>query len=437
MPLRKHYDVVVVGRSLSAYMCAALLSRRRLRVRRIELGSDPDVVDHHEPIIGLNTAPIIRRACDELGLVHDLRSLSIGPPQPVTLALPDRRLTLPIEVDARGPALGALFPGHGADVVELFDHIEGYGQPLDNLLDGQLEVPPSGPLSRRAYRRAVADTPLAHLLDRSHRWTPAGPIRSLVACMMVVGGRPDASTPDAANVISAGAARMMWHLCHGAACLRDGYPGLLSLVGDKLKTFGGVDDTQDPLRDLEVQGRRVRVVRCASGTRLGVESVVFDGSDAQLGAVCERAVPEAPHERFHHARVDIRPGECPSRLRDPCGWLPSEGHPPCLVCARDEGLELQWWGSERGPTPMDALDRLVPFVSMKKGPVKAVEAPAAGQLDPLGLVRAPFRGPLRNVVRTGRSVVPGLGIEGDVLSAWRAAALCTGLVPGRKLSTDR
>jgi hypothetical protein len=50
------------------------------------------------------------------------------------------------------------------------------------------------------------------------------------------------------------------------------------------------------------------------------------------------------------------------------------------------------------------------------------------EVDPpgyLGLAGEPLRGPLERSLLVGRSVLPGLGQEGQVLAAWGAARLVT------------
>jgi hypothetical protein len=50
------------------------------------------------------------------------------------------------------------------------------------------------------------------------------------------------------------------------------------------------------------------------------------------------------------------------------------------------------------------------------------------EVDPpgyLGLAGEPVRGPIERTLLLGRSVLPGLGQEGELLAAWAAAKLVT------------
>ena len=46
-------------------------------------------------------------------------------------------------------------------------------------------------------------------------------------------------------------------------------------------------------------------------------------------------------------------------------------------------------------------------------------------LGPMGLCALPTRSPIRKLLLTGRQVIPALGLEGELLSAWSAAKLVT------------
>ncbi|MCK6593039.1 MAG: phytoene dehydrogenase, partial [Polyangiaceae bacterium] len=72
--------------------------------------------------------------------------------------------------------------------------------------------------------------------------------------------------------------------------------------------------------------------------------------------------------------------------------------------------------------------RAVERVAMKGAP--AAEEPMVRQIevDPpgyLALAGEPIRGPIERTLLVGRSVLPGLGQEGELLAAWGAARLVT------------
>ena len=69
MSTSEHYDVVVIGRTVGGLITAALLAKRRLRVRVL---NGPNESALATPLFGLETTPSLYGVMDELGLVHDI-----------------------------------------------------------------------------------------------------------------------------------------------------------------------------------------------------------------------------------------------------------------------------------------------------------------------------------------------------------------------------
>ncbi|MCB9535901.1 MAG: hypothetical protein H6704_06515 [Myxococcales bacterium] len=381
-------------------------------------------VDTSAPLIGLDTAPIVRRVLDELGLVHTVRTRLEGPPRPITVALPDRRFTLEPTVEARGRALAEAFPDEVPALLTLFDRLEGYAAPLDAALDGTLEWPPDGFGARRALRKALAGLPTRQLIEAPPAWSDAGPLRGLVAALLALAGRVD----DADGPMTPGGARALWHLCHGAAAVQGGQVGLIDVVVAKLATFGGAVGARPAAARVEGSRRRVEAVITEDGARYGARAVVLaDGAEA-LAPVAGELLGEAPAVPGGAARVAVGPADRPPGLADPCAWLPAEGASAVRVRVDAGGLDLAW----RGAQPPD-LEALLPFAEARvDATTNAPWAAPAPDLDPLGLARAPLRGPPKNLLRAGDLVLPGLGLEGTFLSAWLAADAAARACPKRR-----
>lgn len=421
---QEHYDAVIVGRDLAGLVCAVLLARRKMRVRLLTTRTPPTPPDD-APLFGLQTSPVVRRVLDEVGLVHATRTRLDGPPRPIALALPDRRLQLEPEAAARGQALGAAFPGLGGGLVQLFDRIEGYGASLDPMLDGTHELPPDGFTARRAYRKLLAAMPAQQLLDDPPTWSADPTLQGLVAVMLAAAGRFDRP----AGFMTAGGARALWHLCHGVAPLRGGRAGFESMLREKLQTFGGAVEGRKPTSAVEVHRRRFEAVLCSEDTRLTADAFVFADDAATLGTLWEDADP--PTRTSRSMRAQVAEGDRPVDLRDPCAWL-SDDAGPCLVRVDPDGLSLRW---ASGPPP--DLERLAPFANAKSSEPADASAPARSFADPLGLARRPMRGPLKNMLWIGETVLPGLGLEGPFLGALLAADAVERMLPRKRRSAAR
>ncbi len=420
----EQYDVVVVGRTLAAAVCAALLARRKYRVRLVAPAKAPPL-DTTAPLIGLDTAPIVRRVLDELGLLHTVRTRLEAPPRAVTVALPDRRFTLEPELPARGRVLAEAFPDEVPALLTLFDRIEGYAAPLDAVLDGGLEWPPEGFGGRRALRRALAGLPTRQLTDAPPPWSDAPALRGLVAALLALVGRVE----DATGPMTAGGARALWHLCHGVAAVQGGEAGLTEVVVAKLGVFGGAAGPRPLAARLEGSRRRVDAVLTDDGARYGARAVVLADAAEALRPLAPELLGEAPPAvPGSAARIEIGAANRPPGLVDPCAWLPAGQTTGARVRVDGGGLDVAWPIAR----PPD-LEDLVPFAPAGLDGAGARPWPApAADLDPLGLARSPLRGPPKNLLRAGDLVLPGLGLEGTFLSAWLAADAAGRACPKRR-----
>lgn len=417
----EHYDVVVIGQSLAGYATAALLARRRRRVRVLAPATPPDAVPP-PPLFGLN-APIVQRVLDQLGLLHTVRTRLDGPPRPITVALPDRRFTLEPTLEARGRALADAFPYARAELIRLFDRVEGYGRSLDAVLSGDTELPPEGFAARRALRRQVMNLPVGLLVGVAPPWSEVPVLRQLIGALLAVSGRHD----DADGPIRAGGARAVWHLCHGVHRFKNGAADLTEVVGDKLHTFGGVFEPDRIAQSATIRRRRVIAVVDQRQRHYTAETFIFADDDTSVVSLLGTPSPPSQPARVRIAMVPAQ--DRPRGLVDPCGWIATEGATPTRVRVTEDGLRMTWSGDR----PEAHLDRLTPFAEIGTDLTEACALPTAGEdLDLLGLFRRPIRGPLKNVLRVGRWVLPGLGLESDCLTAWIAAEVAEKLLPRQR-----
>lgn len=417
----EHYDVVVIGQSLAGYVTAALLARRRRRVRVLAPATPPDAVPP-PPIFGLG-APIVQRVLDQLGLVHTVRTRLDGPPRPITVALPDRRFTLEPTLEARGRALADAFPHTRAELIRLFDRVEGYGRSLDAVLSGDMELPPEGFAARRTLRRQVMNLPVGLLVGVAPPWSEVPVLRRLIGALLAVSGRHD----DADGPIRAGGARAIWHLCHGVHRFRGGAADLTEIVADKLHTFGGVSEPDRIAHSATIRRRRVIAVVDQRQRHYTAEVFIFADDDASVVSLLGTASPPAAPARVRIAMVPA--DHRPRGLVDPCGWLASDDATPTRVRVTDDGLRMAWTGEDADAR----LERLTPFAEVGTDLTEACALPIVeDELDMLGLFRRPIRGPLKNVLRVGKWVLPGLGLESDCLTAWTAAEVAEKLLPRQR-----
>jgi len=230
--------------------------------------------------------------------------------------------------------------------------------------------------------------------------------------MLAAGGRFE----DVTGPMSAGGARLLWHLCHGVAPFRDGRAGLEAMLREKTTTFGGALDERRLARALEVRRRRCEAVVADDGSRYGAQVVVFADDPLLLEELWEEAPPEGV-SRGYAMQVAAPVEERPLGLQDPCGWIAPDGR-ACLVRVTDQALSIRWAG---GQSPPD-VRALVPLGSLEPEEPRPIALPDATSTDALGLSRHPLRGSLRNLLHIGPSTTGGLGLEGEFISAWQGAS---------------
>ncbi|MGB0647694.1 MAG: hypothetical protein ACPGQS_10990, partial [Bradymonadia bacterium] len=278
MSTSEHYDVLVVGRSVSGLITAALLAKRRFRVRVIDLEKPPKTMNL--PLFGMQTSPIWPKILDELGLVHTMRTQVTGA-RGVGVALQDRRFVLHPERTERGTELSECFPDELQGLLSLFEHASTYGPMLTPLLEGELEGPPVGFGSKRKWQK-LCDL---HQLDLPSETPDLGPdvLNHLFSAVIALSGQfgitPETATPSQW--------RTFWHLCHGENVLAGGRKQLETLLIEKLESSGGVFESRKTIKELEVRRRKIRGAHLSEGGFVGADTYILANGCASLSDLVE------------------------------------------------------------------------------------------------------------------------------------------------------
>ncbi len=413
----EHYDVILVGRTTSSLAAAALLSKRRLRVRLLDVvgGVPEDPV----PLFGHQSSPIVPILLEELGLKHHFRTIQEPDPCGLTVALSDRRFVFHSDVHERGEVLGAMFPEDRGSIVSLFRFIEKYGAALDPILMGDLESPPGGFRARRAWKRAMESLSMEPTQALPSDVVDSGGMVELLNALLRVAGRPamtlgHLSLPDI---------RSLWHICHGMSSVRGGRSGFDDMLEQKLRSSGGTFESRRRAAGLEVKRNRVKAVLTEDGMRFGAEAVIVAGGPEGLSNMWPQAPSSETLTGYQYA-CTIPPRERPANLKDPCVWYQTGERQSILVRLSGEEVLFHWWGTEEPPDP----DRLAPFAQIQSGSLVPFQVAGHGRIDEMHLFHQHPMGLLKNVVFVGPLVMPGLGLESDFFTAWQGASWVERLV---------
>lgn len=486
--MSKRFDAVIVGGRLSAVMTAAILAKRGLRGLLVDQGELATLGSDHVADEVWNPAgsDVMERVLRDLEL-KDALNRAWAPTEPLLhVVFPDERVDLTTDAGASGRALRrALGPG----TEQLWGELRSAHDRVGAFLAEAPEIPaPPGFFARRGTAAAARRAPVL-----TTRWDQVPELASATDMQreLVMGLAPflthlDPREPD--EQLLGRLSRPMMRFLSGVGRVRHegGFRGLLL----DLATAKALQVRKTAIEHIETDGKGWSV-RLAGARDVVLADAVIDASTDLSGA---EVIPSRKQGRqlpltlqaakprgylyAYGIEVDrnvLPPGLGPRLLllngrRDPTRFDPeqpnSEDRPIWLITRPAQAAErvelvalhpfssVQAHGTESMATK-DAIvrariERLFPFLT--EGRPEPFMPGSAGHgapflahphLDPslddlTGLGGVPTRSPLKNLFLAGPAVLPGLGQEGEYLSALHAAdAAETALTGGKKKKGPR
>lgn len=493
----KHYDVVVLGRSLGALSAAALLARRTFTVLVVGQGARPSRYFFEQRALHRRAftmlaaqSPAWRRLVVELAQSQTWKRRAVALSPMMQALAPGRRLDVPPDMALFVREIDREFPELRRTVDELYADLARVNGAADEVFDRDAVWPPGTFWERREtaryaamlpYVRAEPDADLLVEFPRGHVF------RQIVTASVLFATDLSSLPPPFAVARLHGAwTRGLLALprgeeeieeflverieAHGGTCLLGERAASLALrrgVVSGVLLDGAERATGASFVITDADGERVAMLaggegiskralrewpRITSSVGRFVVSIVArsEGVPRPLGpesflipGVRERARAGAllaPRPIVHLQRGESVGGET---LLVAEALLPERGG-PSLLEAREAVLdavvaELPFL--ERHlivvDSPYDGLPvwvfeggkrRSAPRGGLRGGSVAPEAMVRQLEVDPpgyLGLAGEPIRGPIDRTLLVGRSVLPGLGQEGELLAAWGAARLVT------------
>ena len=504
----KHFDVIVLGRSIGALTAAALLARRDFTVMVLGQGEraptyrlDRRVLQRRAFTMLAATSPIWQRAVVELAQSQTWKR-RIQPASPMMQVLaPRRRLDVPPDMALLGREIDREYPELRRLVDELYAELARVNGAADEAFEHDAVWPPGTFWERRETNRYAAllphvraepDADLLSEFPRGHAFRQIVTASALFATHL-------ATLPPPFAV-----ARLHGAWTRGVYTLARGEEELEEFLVDRIEAHGGRCLFGDRAASLQLRrGVAVGVVIDGDEAPTGASFVITDGDGEAVAGLCggegihkraqrewpritssvgrfvvslvvrraglpeplgpeafvlpgdrpalgprrgpsaAKSVPPAQRPAIHLQRVG-RPFADPSEELIVAELLLPDRSPITLHEARQAVLaslaaELPFL--ERHLVLVDSVHDGLPVWIYENGRRRAVERaalkggggapePMLRQLDVdppgyLGLAGEPIRGPIERTLMVGRSVLPGLGQEGQLLAAWGAARLVT------------
>jgi len=420
-------------------------------------------------------SPIGDRLIDELGMAQILKlhTTELSPSYQVILGR--ERIAVDPDPEFQRAELGRVFRNEERRIGLFYDRLHRYDTEIDKLFQNELVIPPQSMAERREFQRASVQNPFdgpGDRLDLLSDFGPGHPFRVFVEAQVRIAGATGLRSIGAFRM-----ARLHGSWLRGTRLVEGGLDGFRKLLIDRITLFGGTLQPDRQAEELVVRRGKTMGVRMGGeedflGTRFIITSLpstrllllvrptdrparfsqrpsrsapgvwryvlnlglkrwaVPEGMGANVVQVADpkaplsaenllwiTRVPQDDPERAalcvacdlpepYNARL-VRSGELRDRLLDRVRRV---------VPFLDEGLELVH-------SPWDGLPPAVigreAKLSYRSSPgFSEEEARIPGPLSGggLGIEGLPHRTGIGKLLAAGLDVIPGLGIEGEILS---------------------
>lgn len=487
--MQKHFDVIVLGRSIGALTAAALLARRDFTVLLLGQGGLPATYEVEGHTLARRaftflaaSSPVWRRVTAELAQSQTWnRRMQALSPMLQAIA-PGRRLDVPSDHDLFVKEIQREFPELLRVVEGLYGELSRVNAAADQAFSDDSLWPPGTFWERRETGRRAATLPYVHAepdADLLSEFPRGHFYRQIVRASALFATHLSSVPPPFA------VARLHGTWTRGLVGLPGGETELEEFLVERVHAHGGKCWL----------GRKATALHLKRGVAAGIS---IDGDEHPTGCdfvltdvdgevLAALAGGQGIHKRARREwpRITSTVGRFVASavvrtigLPAPFGreallfaraeWR-SRDRPPVLHVQRTDRpdgtslLVTELLLPDRGPLPrgearafvLSTLAAEIPFLERHLvvldsphdglpvqmfGPDRrdvdrqtlglSAEEPMQRQLevDPpgyLGLAGEPIRGPIERTMLLGRSVLPGLGQEGEMLAAWGAANLVT------------
>lgn len=473
MTKRQHHDALVIGSQLGGLVAAALLAKRGHRVLVIDhdgLGDgyhDGGYTLPYAPALlpPLKAIPAAESAFAELGMTTDLARLVTPHDPELQVLLPGHRFDLPRDEKKRARELGREFADPKA-AESVWNALTAAPELSHEFLKADVPFPAVGWWERwKERRRAAGDSGLQKALAAQ---PPEG--HPLAAVARELSAFLSYRHDEPLHGLAVSRALGLW--LRGPQRIPGGLEALRALLHKRIRELGSeVLGGEKPaiVEELEVQGSRIAGVKLVGDPGVHIGRAVISATDAQ--ALRRLVPPQARKKRLAEQldAVRLKRFQLAVNLVLPADHLP-QGLAPLGALVPDDAelglvvyevLPARQGGKDTGEKVVcaaaivsaqardlgdehleglanrirDAMLSVLPFAKPTKVsvPLLTKGAPRGSRLTPhplfeideppeLGVTGLSPRTPLKNLYLASREVLPGLGLEGELITGQQVAA---------------
>lgn len=498
----RHYDVVVLGRSLGALATATLLSRRDFSVLLLGQGERPPSYRFERFALKrkcfsllFNNTPVWRRILQELAQSPTFRRHT-RPVEPMfSFLTAERRLSISSKPEVFARELEREFPEVQQLVDEFYARLGSANAAIDTAFSRDIVWPPQGLWDKLDALRLANTLPFVGVRDPGDllsKFPPAHPYRELATLPAVFASDLDYGLMGLPAVAFA---RLHGSWTRGLDSLARGEDELVDFLLERFAAHGGVLQLNRRAESVIVRaGRIVGVMEDGATEATGADAVITSLSGEALAELAggqgirkeaERDWPEVKptagrftvsivvrseglpkplcHESFllpkegpypdprqpvvhlqHYSAAALGPDVNPAEsLLVAEAIIPAEGHLTLQEARRAvlSTVRFHFPFLDRHVVLIDSVHDGLPLEDYSTGTcreisrihVKQAEARAEHMdyqwsVEPRGyldLAGEPLAGPIAGSYLVGKTVLPALGQEGELIAAWSIARLLT------------
>lgn len=289
----KHYDVVVLGRSLGALVAAALLSRRDFRVLVLGQGARSPSYRFGRHVLRRGaftmlfaSSPAWKRVLVELAQTQTFRRRAELLDPMVQLFAHDRRIELPPDIKLFEREIEREFPEVRRVIDEHYGELARANAAIDAVFEHDVVWPPGTFWEKRETRRLVSSLPYARAepgFDLLADLPALHPYRALTAHLVKF-----ASHLSQANLPPFAVARLHGSWSRGVHALPRGEDELSEFLLERIEAHGGTCRLGDRATRIYVgRGGASGVLIDGEASATGAGFVVADSSGEQLAELAD------------------------------------------------------------------------------------------------------------------------------------------------------